>query len=331
VEAALVRELTDRELSVARDILSYLSKNPEAKDTMEGIARFWLAHERLDISMGEVDAGVRFLVDRALVIEKVGLAERPYYQIASGRHRAVANTLSDLKRSAGTEAANGYGTGDPARQVRLASQLGNLAAGGLYAAALYFSIGAWGPIGSPTAAAFFFWNALLVLSLLVRYQAASATVSVANWIIAPLTQILLLLLSVERQAVPPSLVIGLSSIGQIMGLGLMTACLIGLNRSVGIVAADRGIKTRGLYAIVRHPWYASEFLFVASFLLGSPSLRNLIVAAGIVYGEFLRAAHEEAFLAQDERYRIYREAVPRRFVPDLRKVQRLLHSLIKQE
>src|SRR6266516_7763001 len=44
---------------------------------------------------------------------------------------------------------------------------------------------------------------------------------------------------------------------QLVGLVIAITSLLALGRSFGFVAADRGLKTRGPYAVVRHPIYAS--------------------------------------------------------------------------
>jgi hypothetical protein len=47
---------------------------------------------------------------------------------------------------------------------------------------------------------------------------------------------------------------------QLAGLVIGIVSLVALGRSFGFVAADRGVKTRGPYAVVRHPVYASYLL-----------------------------------------------------------------------
>jgi protein-S-isoprenylcysteine O-methyltransferase Ste14 len=47
---------------------------------------------------------------------------------------------------------------------------------------------------------------------------------------------------------------------QLAGVAACIISLAALGRSFGFVAADRGVKTRGPYAVVRHPIYASYLL-----------------------------------------------------------------------
>ena len=52
---------------LADDILRYLLGHPEAKDTIEGIADWWLTERRVRQGIAEVEAALRHLVDRGLV------------------------------------------------------------------------------------------------------------------------------------------------------------------------------------------------------------------------------------------------------------------------
>ena len=48
-------------------ILSYLRKNPEAGDTLEGISKWWLELERIEVSVEEVSNALDFLITKGLV------------------------------------------------------------------------------------------------------------------------------------------------------------------------------------------------------------------------------------------------------------------------
>jgi protein-S-isoprenylcysteine O-methyltransferase Ste14 len=104
---------------------------------------------------------------------------------------------------------------------------------------------------------------------------------------------------------------------QLAGLLLAIASLLALGRSFGFVAADRGLKTRGPYAVVRHPIYASYLLIQSGYLLQSLSLRNLAVVAFATACNIARALAEERLLARSPAYRAYRERVQWRLIPYL--------------
>ena len=104
---------------------------------------------------------------------------------------------------------------------------------------------------------------------------------------------------------------------QLLGLTICIISLLALGRSFGMVAADRGVPTRGPYAIVRHPIYASYLLIQSGYLLQSVSVWNLLVlvlASGCNVG---RARAEERLLARSPGYRAYQRQIRWRLIPGL--------------
>jgi protein-S-isoprenylcysteine O-methyltransferase Ste14 len=109
--------------------------------------------------------------------------------------------------------------------------------------------------------------------------------------------------------------VGIGSALQMAGLVVWTVSYLALGRSFGFVAADRGLVTRGPYAFVRHPVYASYIVTQFGYVLQSLSAWNvgvLIVAATAQIG---RALAEEKFLMSSPTYAAYRARVRWRLVP----------------
>jgi protein-S-isoprenylcysteine O-methyltransferase Ste14 len=104
---------------------------------------------------------------------------------------------------------------------------------------------------------------------------------------------------------------------QLIGLVTAIIALAALGRSFGFVAADRGLVTRGPYAVIRHPVYAAYFLIQAGYLLQSISLRNAVVLAGATACNIGRACAEERVLARVPGFERYRQRVRWRLVPGL--------------
>jgi len=102
---------------------------------------------------------------------------------------------------------------------------------------------------------------------------------------------------------------------QLTGLLIAITSLLVLGRSFGFVAADRGLKTSGPYAIVRHPIYASYFLIQCGYLLQSPSVRNAVVVAFATACNVGRALAEERVLAGSADYLAYSQRVRWRLFP----------------
>jgi protein-S-isoprenylcysteine O-methyltransferase Ste14 len=104
---------------------------------------------------------------------------------------------------------------------------------------------------------------------------------------------------------------------QVAGLVLVIGSLIALGRSFGFVAADRGVVTRGPYALVRHPVYASYVLIQVGYLLQAASWRNLAVLIVVTACNIGRIITEEKVLSGSTAYQSHRQKVRYRFVPGL--------------
>ena len=88
----------------------------------------------------------------------------------------------------------------------------------------------------------------------------------------------------------------LGEIIQVAGLTGMVAAAISLGRSFAIAPADRGLRTTGLYAWVRHPLYAMEISYFVGYLVANPSWRNLAILIANITVQLLRVLREERIL-----------------------------------
>jgi protein-S-isoprenylcysteine O-methyltransferase Ste14 len=102
---------------------------------------------------------------------------------------------------------------------------------------------------------------------------------------------------------------------QIIGIALQVVAMLSLNRSIGMVPANRGIKTHGLYRFVRHPLYCSYTIAFLGFVINHPTEWNIGVYASAVALWVLRLLAEEKFLLQDPQYQAYAGRVRSRLVP----------------
>lgn len=105
----------------------------------------------------------------------------------------------------------------------------------------------------------------------------------------------------------------------ISAAGLLVVILgkMALGRSFGLIPANRGIVSTGLYRLVRHPIYMGYLITHAAFLAANPSRWNIAVVLVADAALLARAVCEEGVLAQDARYRSYQEQVPWRVCPGL--------------
>jgi protein-S-isoprenylcysteine O-methyltransferase Ste14 len=101
----------------------------------------------------------------------------------------------------------------------------------------------------------------------------------------------------------------------LFGFVVQVASKVTLGRSFGIVAANRGVKIDGPYRFVRHPIYSGYLITHVGFLLGFPSVHNLIVYSAALAIQIARLLREEHLLKQDPRYQEYMKLVPYRLIP----------------
>jgi protein-S-isoprenylcysteine O-methyltransferase Ste14 len=99
------------------------------------------------------------------------------------------------------------------------------------------------------------------------------------------------------------------------GMALQIYAMLSLNRSIGMVAANRGIKTSGMYRWIRHPLYLSYIIAFGGYVLNHPTGYNAGIYAAAVLLWVLRLLAEERFLMQDDKYRDYASECRWRLIP----------------
>ncbi len=115
----------------------------------------------------------------------------------------------------------------------------------------------------------------------------------------------------------PSLELPVGVAMQASGLVLALIALISLNWSFGILPANRGIKTNGLYRFVRHPIYAAYQLLHLGYVVNHPTPAAGIIVFLTLVAQVLRILAEESLLRQDPAYRAYMQRVRYRLLPPL--------------
>jgi protein-S-isoprenylcysteine O-methyltransferase Ste14 len=99
------------------------------------------------------------------------------------------------------------------------------------------------------------------------------------------------------------------------GLLIVVAGKIALGRSFGIVPANRGVVSRGIYRFVRHPIYVGYLLTHGAFLLSHFEAWNVCVLVASDMMLLVRAIYEERTLRRDPAYVAYESRVRWRMVP----------------
>ena len=150
----------------------------------------------------------------------------------------------------------------------------------------------------------------VVFTLFRRFPKATS-LSPYSWIVAMLGAVMVLFLR-------PSPTEGDNLVGQViqcLGLLLQLAAIFSLNRSFGIVPANRGIKTGGMYRYLRHPLYGTYLLGQVGFLINNLTAANMVVVVTALILQIARIFEEEKFLMNDEAYREYAAKTRWRLIP----------------
>ena len=156
-------------------------------------------------------------------------------------------------------------------------------------------------------------ESLPVFLILTRRPASALSDKTVDWLLALMGTILPLLAApvASGALVPPALSGGI----MLIGLYVQISAKLILGRSFGLIAANRGIKVAGPYRIVRHPIYAGYTIIHVGFLLGFPSLWNLVLYSTQLTIQLARVLREELLLNQDQSYRDYAARVRYRLIP----------------
>ncbi|WP_297799969.1 isoprenylcysteine carboxylmethyltransferase family protein [uncultured Brevundimonas sp.] len=156
---------------------------------------------------------------------------------------------------------------------------------------------------------FLIGEATVVLFVLLRRGAGLISLRPVDWVIGFAGTCLPLLLIPNGNGWLGAVPILLA------GLLISIGAKLSLRRSFGIVAANRGIKTSGLYAVVRHPMYLGYFLTEGAALALNPSVWNASILTLWAILQLSRIHAEERILMQDNRYQQHAVRVRYRLLP----------------
>jgi hypothetical protein len=78
---------------IAREILHYLDHYPEAKDTLDGIAQWWLRREPSAQVLQDVERAVLWMLGQGFLLETSRPGVSPYYWLNPQRREKIAQFL----------------------------------------------------------------------------------------------------------------------------------------------------------------------------------------------------------------------------------------------
>ena len=143
----------------------------------------------------------------------------------------------------------------------------------------------------------------VVIFVLVRRPTEAISLRPSDWLLAIIATFAPLLIQpADTPAALHALIplgVGLAVVGNLVQL----AAKMFLRRSFGIAPANRGIKTGGMYKLVRHPMYAGYLLVHIGILLLMPTVFNFVIYAIGWSAQILRLLAEERLLSEDPIYR----------------------------
>ena len=103
----------------------------------------------------------------------------------------------------------------------------------------------------------------------------------------------------------------------VAGLAIVIAGKMTLGRSFGLMPANRGVVSSGIYRVVRHPIYLGYLITHVAFLFATPSAWNIAALLAVDSALLMRAVCEEQTLSRDSQYRAYQQIVRWRVCPGL--------------
>jgi DNA-binding MarR family transcriptional regulator len=81
---------------IAYEILSYLAKNPNAQDTLDGIVEWWLLAQHIERHVAKVKGALTELISRGLIEERRSEDSRVYYRLNRRKEKEIAKILEQL-------------------------------------------------------------------------------------------------------------------------------------------------------------------------------------------------------------------------------------------
>jgi protein-S-isoprenylcysteine O-methyltransferase Ste14 len=155
-------------------------------------------------------------------------------------------------------------------------------------------------------------DGLIVAMLLVRRATDQISVNARDWLFGFIGSFASMMIYPGNRI---DALIPLAAFLMFGGFLIGLTATLSLNRSFGVVAANRGVKTAGAYEFVRHPMYLGYFLSQAAMLILNFSLWNVVLLSTWAVFQILRINAEEHVLIRDPAYQAYKSLVRYRLVP----------------
>ena len=87
---------TDETQETSLKILAYLIDNPQAQDTLEGIAGWWVLQQDIKRSVALIRKAVDDLLHQGLLLERQGNGRTKYYHVNRERLSEISTLLENI-------------------------------------------------------------------------------------------------------------------------------------------------------------------------------------------------------------------------------------------
>ena len=86
-------DITERK-ELSRSMLTYLSNNPNAKDTLEGIVQWWIQDEKMRFCKDVIEKTLDELVARDMIIPCLDADSRVLYRLNKSKYEEIRSLLA---------------------------------------------------------------------------------------------------------------------------------------------------------------------------------------------------------------------------------------------
>ena len=83
-----------QESELARDILAYLIEHPNAQDTLDGIAHWWIPEERIKSQIANTKRAIAELVAQKFIFELQGKDSKTHYRLNQCKIKEIKDFLT---------------------------------------------------------------------------------------------------------------------------------------------------------------------------------------------------------------------------------------------
>lgn len=97
--ALLIRQDEATDLDVAKQILRYFYRNPQAADTVEGVARWRLLEEMIQSNLETVMKAMAWLVSQGLLVKETRPASAPLFRLNTAETKKIERLLAEGTRA----------------------------------------------------------------------------------------------------------------------------------------------------------------------------------------------------------------------------------------